>query len=149
MRRRVKVGIGLLALAFIACFVFLATAEPDDGLDWIRKYGGIEGHKQENFFVVPSTGMNFVRKEAFTVDFTFTKIPPDLMKEIDRRCSLGPMKFQRSAYYFLSDGQSVNVYEPIVMVATPKRHAWIREQWSALKERLGFKKESADEIWVK
>jgi hypothetical protein len=141
MRRRIKIGIGALILALAVFFIYLTLALSNDGLDWIRKYGGIEGPRTANLIRSRIVGPgNHPWDNATSISFSFNEVPPGLLAEVKRKGS-AIWTGSEDQFYKLPTGQIVLITKkaPQVMVTTPQPGSWIQQQWRALKERLGYK----------
>jgi len=147
MKRGWKVGIVATAAALVVVAA-LQFAPKDDGLDWIRKYGGAET-------VMMARLSDSV--ELYNYTFKFDGIPDKLVKEIhawnaanapgQRRMlvisTVGPYggRFGVSGpgITYVSMG-SVNARNAPVFVSRTVQLSWLERQWRALNVKLGWSK---------
>jgi hypothetical protein len=126
MRRRWKALVAVGAFVFVAVLFFLPPR--DDGLDWVRKYGGQEEHRVEmDVSKVPG------RPDDAVIDWTefdFSKIPEALIQEISKR------KSRSSDTKRLVWVDQVN---QSVLILDFRRRTWLEKHWFGIKQSFGWK----------
>ena len=123
MRRRWKLLVAAGALAFVAGLLFL-RAPQDDGLDWVRKYGGREVVSKGKIKDSPS--IYFVRNE-----FYFDNgVPEGLTAQLHAFNERWKRMTGKRAIYFVSD-------KPMVGFVTSSED-WLEGHWVRFKRRIGW-----------
>jgi hypothetical protein len=128
MRRRWKALVVVAAVALFASLLFPLPPR-DDGLDWIRKYGGKEivrynGEVDVNRGRPPETTLKWL-------EFKFDRIPRALLAEIQHRS-------EKQAH---DDRATVIVQakERTIVVIQYHRPNWLQRKWRYIRLMLGLR----------
>ena len=126
--------VALIALAALA-LAFVLLAARDDGLGWLRTYGGIE----------KKSIVRYEYQEGYRVAhrFDFATLPKglelDIANRVDHNQTVETM-IPGVIDATLKDGWNVNFYAPgrSVEVYLYIRPNWLERQWLAIKRFLGL-----------
>jgi hypothetical protein len=113
MRRRWKALVAVGAVALLAG-LFLRRPHHDDGLDWIRKYGGRERKNPDSLMYGSVNPVKLVSSE-----FTFKSVPRRLLSELKEISVDEPIEKPPTPYFAgtLPDGYSFT-WEPVELRLT-------------------------------
>ena len=109
--------------------------EPDDGLDWIRKYGPVE----TSFEVKPASGQYVgIKTRRMRHEFRFqNEIPPDLIQEIDARLEAEIADMDKGIYNHDLPTVDVLPFNLVVaerLVMRPR----LESEWRNFRRRIGI-----------
>ena len=150
MKRGWKILFFLVAVCSVVAAAFM-FAPQDDELNFIRKYGGSESIRRIR---------SNARMDIYFHSFTFKRLPPKLLKEIDAWKNanfyyLPIRRLSRSGIYSidtkdhtqtLSGGYVVG--ECKVEVNRVTQFNWLERQWKSLQVTLGFMEPPRGQIEV-
>jgi hypothetical protein len=135
MRRRWKVL--AVVLGAVALLVGLLSLLPprDDGLDWIRKYGGIETVEpiHLNYWNPAISPRNLDEDfRGYRHSFRFRVISSKSIRELNRRLTkeLSPTVHVMKIDHRRAETLVIERYEP---------RPWIERQWILVERTLGFR----------
>lgn len=140
MKRGWKVGLIATAAALVVVAA-LQFAPKDDGLDWIRKYGGSE--------TVMMAQLNETT-EVYHHSFTFKDVPLGLVREIKAWRTAHPQIRHGSLETGIisiayrderpSSANPVQAANEPVFVSRIIQLSWLERQWRALSVKFGWSK---------
>jgi hypothetical protein len=128
MRRRWKALVLVLgAVGFFAALLFLLPPR-DDGLNWVRKYGGVETSK----------GHQFVGANLQVNAFTFEELPSGL--EDEARAHVTRFHLDNKGEFAGDTNIGVWLFFSTKQkrVLFTREQTWIERQWTQLRRQLGW-----------